>query len=371
MSADHVSKRGEKQVPSQATTRQAGEDGKRRRRVTQLDVARVAGVSISAVSMAFKNHPRIAKETRDRIRKIATELGYRPDPLLTSLAAYRSGLRPAAYHGTLAWLINSTGGGKWDFVSHHSRFFEGAREAADRHGFTLERFDLARDGEPCLVKTASILRARNVTGIIVSPQPFTETDLTGFPWEEFSVVEMARTLAAPRLHSVGAAHFRATIQCVQRLRATGHRRIGFVSSAVAMERNEYFFLGAWLALQEMAGLGGQIPPLIGKPLNPDAAVLRRWLEEHRPDGLVIGDWTLPTLRQAGWRVPEDISVACFNLPDDVSGISGVWEMPQMSGAAAANLLVSLIQRSERGIPESPQTVQVDGRWLEGATVRAR
>ena len=83
------------------------------RRVTQLDVARRAGVHRATVSMALRNHPNIPPATRDRILKIAATLGYSPDPMLSALAAYRSRQRGPTFHGTLAWLANSAFGFDW------------------------------------------------------------------------------------------------------------------------------------------------------------------------------------------------------------------------------------------------------------------
>ncbi|ARE78728.1 LacI family transcriptional regulator [Streptomyces sp. Sge12] len=47
--------------------------------VTLLDVARAAGVSKSTVSDALQGSGRVAEATRDRVREIAQELGYRPN----------------------------------------------------------------------------------------------------------------------------------------------------------------------------------------------------------------------------------------------------------------------------------------------------
>ncbi|MGW1293094.1 LacI family DNA-binding transcriptional regulator [Streptomyces sp. NPDC002533] len=49
------------------------------RTVTLLDVARAAGVSKSTVSDALQGSGRVAKATRDRVRAVAAELGYRPN----------------------------------------------------------------------------------------------------------------------------------------------------------------------------------------------------------------------------------------------------------------------------------------------------
>src|SRR5690625_2016834 len=47
--------------------------------ITIKDIANVAGVSYSTVSKALNNSPLVKKETKDRIVKIAEEMGYEPN----------------------------------------------------------------------------------------------------------------------------------------------------------------------------------------------------------------------------------------------------------------------------------------------------
>lgn len=68
--------------------------GPDRRRVTMSDVASVAGVHKSTVSLALRNQPKLNAATRERIRKIAAELGYQPDPMLDLFNLYRRTLAP-------------------------------------------------------------------------------------------------------------------------------------------------------------------------------------------------------------------------------------------------------------------------------------
>lgn len=270
------------------------------RRVTQQDVAEAVGVSRSAVSMAFKNHPRISTQMRERIRATAAQLGYEPDPMLAALAAYRNRRRPTGFHGTLAWLVSSKGGYSWNRIRQFAEFFEGARSAAQRHGFQLEVFDLAKSGGQ-LGRVAAVLRARNVMGVAVAPQPEAGTVLTDFPWEDFSAVALGYTLAEPRLHVVAAAQFHAAVECLRRLRETGHKRIGFLLSREHVERTQLQYLGAWMASQEMAGLGGQVPAaLMDKDHKPGP--FREWMKRYKPDGIISGDYLPGHLRRLGWRV---------------------------------------------------------------------
>ncbi|WP_454851112.1 LacI family DNA-binding transcriptional regulator [Promicromonospora soli] len=58
--------------------------------VTVHDVARAAGVSISTVSRALASPERVAAETRDRVTRVATELGYRPNHAASGLRRGRT-----------------------------------------------------------------------------------------------------------------------------------------------------------------------------------------------------------------------------------------------------------------------------------------
>jgi hypothetical protein len=60
--------------------------------VTAAEVARRAGTSVAVVSYVMNDGPRpIAAETRDRVRRAALELGYRPNRLAGALRTGRSG----------------------------------------------------------------------------------------------------------------------------------------------------------------------------------------------------------------------------------------------------------------------------------------
>ncbi|MBT80504.1 MAG: sugar-binding protein [Alteromonadaceae bacterium] len=59
---------------------------------TASDVAKLANVSQSTVSRAFADDPRISVGTRERIKKLAEQLGYRPNALARSLITRKSNL---------------------------------------------------------------------------------------------------------------------------------------------------------------------------------------------------------------------------------------------------------------------------------------
>ena len=74
------------------------------RRVTFADVAREAKVHPTTVSMAMRNHPRLPLETRQRIQEIAKDMGYRPDPAVQALVAYRRRVKASRMPSTIAYV---------------------------------------------------------------------------------------------------------------------------------------------------------------------------------------------------------------------------------------------------------------------------
>src|SRR4051812_31646007 len=62
--------------------------------ITRNDIARAAGgLSLSTVSFALSNHPRVAPKTRQHVADVAKRLGYVPNPAARRLIRARFGKR--------------------------------------------------------------------------------------------------------------------------------------------------------------------------------------------------------------------------------------------------------------------------------------
>lgn len=337
-------------------------------RVTQQDVAKAAGVHRTTVCLALRKHPGIPAETRDRIAAIADRLGYAPDPMLSALASYRARLRPQAFHGTLAWLINSADGYRWDEFPHYRDYHRGAVSRARHHGFNLEVLDL---GAPRMSapRVGSILRARNIHGVLLCPQPQAAT-VVELPWEHISAVTFGYTLAEPRMHTVTATHHRNTVRCIRELRRRGYERIGFAFSTIHDRRTDQNFLAGYLA--EVVGYGGAplAPPLFTDSYRRTSDKIAAWIRRHRPDAIVTGEYeALERLRAFAHLIPDRLGLVCPTLPQNHVSLSGVFENSVHMGEVAVDSLVSAIQRGERGVPAQAQRILVEGLWNEGVTLR--
>ena len=338
-----------------------------KRRVTQKDVAQAAGVHHTTVSMVFRNHPSIPVATREQIRKIAEKLGYAHDPMLSALAAYRTSQRPVAFHGTLAWLTNSSEGFDWKTSPHFSVYFNSIRQRARQHGYNIEEFDLNARGQN-IKRIAGILRARNVSGLLLCPQPKANTVLE-FPWEDFAVVAFGYTLEKPKLHAVVPGFYRYMLRTIAEVRRLGYRRIGMVLNYADDQRYDHNVLASYLVSEFLHSSTVSIPPYMENYREkPDA--LRDWIAKYRPDAIVSQDWrVLNILKKFGIKLPKDLGLACSGIPPDVAQLSGVREDSALIGAVATDLIVAMIQRGERGVPDKPQRILVEGDWVDGSTLR--
>jgi len=336
------------------------------KRVTQQDVAKAAGVHRTTVSLSFKRHPSIPEDTRERVLKIAKKMGYCPDPMLSALASYRSGLQTRPYQGTLAWLLIDSHllPMDWHDLIYHT-YFLGAEEQAKEYGYNIEVFDY-NTNEMSAKRMASILRARNVNGILLSPQSLPHT-VREFVWNDFSFISFGYTLSSPKLHLVTAAQYRSTLRLLDKMHQVGYRRIAFAFDATHDARVDHNFLAGYLTFQHTNGMTPLIYPYSWLPKTMDSFL--DFYRVNKPDAVITGDINLVRyIRELGLRVPEDIGVGSPVVGSRAYGITGFDENNREIGATAVNRLVNMIFRGEKGIPSEAQCTLVDGIWVEGETL---
>ena len=89
------------------------------------DIARVAGVSRVTVCYVMRNHPGPSQKTRERILKIANDLGYTPD---ARIASWMAKVREAKKKDLLpvAWLSTHSEKDAWEKYRFLSPYFRGA-----------------------------------------------------------------------------------------------------------------------------------------------------------------------------------------------------------------------------------------------------
>jgi DNA-binding LacI/PurR family transcriptional regulator len=342
-------------------------------RVTLKQVALQAGVHVSTAWRALKNDTYVEPAKRARIRAIAKELGYAPDPMLTALSNYRRKQAPVAFQSTLAWINNFPVREEGRTLVNIAGYHEGALRFATQMGFKLEEFWLAEPGMSAK-RAREVLLARGIRGLVFPPQPLSGTELS-LDVESFASVTIGYSLSSPRLHVVAGHQHNATLRALRELAKLGHTRIGMVAATETLRRANHSFESPYHFFQSVQDEAKRVPlfaiPGRDEPRNVAGArtAFLAWHKRHRPTAIVshvseVRDW----LEATGHEVPADVSLATLSRAFDADW-SGIDQQEAEIGRRALELLVSLFQSGERGAPATPLRLLVEGRWIEGETTR--
>ncbi|WP_432519782.1 LacI family DNA-binding transcriptional regulator [Kineococcus sp. SYSU DK006] len=318
-------------------------------RATIQDVARVAGVSVATVSRALNGREDVAAATRERVRQVATELGFRSNrqPRQVDASALTVGILTSDTVGRVSMPVllgaeNALGAGRVAVL------------LCDARGDAIREAHYLR-----------ILLERRVDGIVVvGEHPEVRSPLA----EDLPVPVVYAYAPSSSAHdlSLVADNEEAAYGAVRHLIALGRRRIAHVTGprgrAAAVEREA----GMRRALAE-AGLDLHGEVLHGGDWS------QRWGRQAaamvltgRPDVDAvfcgsdrIAAGALETLREQGRRVPEDVSVVGFDNWDIVATetrppLSSVdMQLEQLGAEAARHLVQAIAGRSERGVRRLP------------------
>jgi DNA-binding LacI/PurR family transcriptional regulator len=286
----------------------------------------------------------IPQETKDRIFAAAHKHHYRPNFVARSLRTQRSFIIgvivPEVSEGYAAMVMS----GIEDHLLQEGYFYF---VASHRH-----RQDLI-DEYPRL------LLARSADGLIAVDTPWTHDDLP------IPVVTISGHNEVKGVTNILLDHTRAAELALEHLLKQGHRRIAFIKGQEFSSDTEV----RWNAILETSlRINLRIHPkltiqLRGDDPTPDLGyhVTQRLLAKHEPftalfsfnDISAIG--AIRALREAGLRVPEDVSVVGF---DDIPGAAfqnpGLTTVKQplrkMGVIAAENLLERIARPNSDSFP---------------------
>ena len=343
-------------------------------RITLRDVAKKIGVSHSTISLCLRNHHSIPIKRRLEVKRVAEEMGYRPDPLLSSLVAYRNRKRPVTIQSAIAWINH------WDQPEQLRKFREfdlywrGASAAAERFGYHLDEVRWTSDYSA--KRFEKILLTRNIRGLLIPPHA-SPPDWGDFNWNKFSVIRFGMSVPNPDTHIVTGDQQRAILMAMKKIHSYGYERIGLVVGGDYDHRLGCNFIGGFRAAQEWLKLRHVLPPLTTEQQvyrdHPDKAQseLGKWLKRHQPDALLTVVVEVPAmLRVLGYRIPEDIAVAgttIYDIPVD----TGINQNPEAVGKIAVEMLVAQINLNECGEPSAPCRILVESLWKDGKSMPPR
>lgn len=274
-------------------------------RVTSLDVARLAGVSQSAVSRVFTPGSSASKKMTEKVRKAADALGYRPNVLARSLITGKSriiGLIVAYLDNQFYPLALERLSNALQARGYHVLVFMASNETGIVGKVTEELLDYQVDG----IITASVAMTNDLTARCAA---------AGIP-----VVMFNRGQDDPRLSEVTSDNLAGGRKIAEFLVAGGHRRIahiaGWAGSSTGRDRAAGFAAGlAAAGLEPFAVIDGMY-----SRETAGEATRTLFAGPERPDAIFVGNdhmafAVMDVVRsELGLRVPQDVSIVGY---DDV------------------------------------------------------
>ncbi|MGP4086566.1 LacI family DNA-binding transcriptional regulator [Streptomyces sp. KR55] len=273
--------------------------------VTIVDVAQLAGVSISTVSHVVNGTRPVADRTRERVLKAIEQTGYRQDTLARSLRRSRT--------DSIGLVVSDAG------QPTFADMVRGVEYEAAQAGYTLL---LAHSGEDPAQETRSVqaLAARRVDGLIVAPAARSTGRETEAVQRSGTPVVILDRLGDPGFgDQVGVDNTTPMRELVEHLLGHGHRSIALAAGDLAVSTMAERHRGYMQALTA-AGIEPD-PELVitGSGLAAETRVLahRMLSGERRPEVFACASTetavgVMEAAAELGLRVPHDLRLAVFD-----------------------------------------------------------
>ncbi|MFN8223598.1 MAG: LacI family DNA-binding transcriptional regulator [Gaiellales bacterium] len=270
------------------------------------DIAERAGVSKGAVSYALNQRPGISDETRERILKIAEELGWYPNRAARSLSVARAdacGFVLARPPRTLA------------VEAFFAEFLAGVESELASRSLALT-LQLATDVESEIEVYRRWWGERRVDGVLVMDVRVDDPRIAALAQLGLPAVIVGGPVGAGALPCVWHDERAAVEEVVRYLAALGHRRVARVEG-VSGFLHSVMRSSSFLEITAELGLEGTIVPTDYSPAS-GARATRRLLSEPSPptaiayDSDALAATGLGVAQQMGFVVPDDLSIVAWD-----------------------------------------------------------
>ncbi len=324
------------------------------------DVAAAAGVSVATVSRALSAPEKLRPETREKVMEAVSALGYTPNSVARQLRGGLSSL-------ILVIVPRRTNPPFFSAVLH------GIDVTLAEAGYVL--ITAYMEGQDHDLRLIELAASGHVAGLLTISGDLPNVAGRSILDAGLPAVAICADPQVPGLPAVLLDDERAAAMQVKHLTALGHRRLFYVSGPPGNYNEVTRHRGIVAALAE-AGLASDA--LIEHPGNyafsGGIAGANAYLAlESRPTGVICGnDETaiafVKTVRAAGLRIPEDLSVIGFDgieLSDFCEPTLSTIAQPRFElGARGAQLLIDRLEANggEEAMPPGGR-ILMQGRLL--------
>jgi DNA-binding LacI/PurR family transcriptional regulator len=335
------------------------------------DVARLAGVHKTTVSLALRNHPSIPLSNRARIREIADRVGYLPDPVLGAFNFHRLSNHPIRSAPSMAFLSDLPSSTDFEASPNHREMYRGAKTQAEAMGYILERFFVGpRQLSPARLNR--VLESRNISYVILGAFSTNTTELP-LDWDRLCGLKIESFHVQPKIDVITADHRQAARLAVQNLRQLGYRRIGLIlSHDLDLRLANLNHAGYRVEHQDASEKEVPILFIDEYPKNVFNHSLREWIASQHLDAIIAADneIALRICAHAPTFSPG-IALATLDVQESAANLAGILAGHRLVGARAVELLAISMHTNQRGIPAHTSTTYVPVDWQSGTSAPSR
>ncbi len=321
----------------------------RPRSATLRTIATIAGLGVTTVSKALKDAPDIGEATKERVRRIASEIGYRPN---------RAGVRLRTGRTNVISLVLSP---HEELISFGLELIYGISEVLHGSSYHLLVTPHFLDRDP-MAPIRYLVETKSADGVIFTRTAPGDERIAYLQRNGFPFVTHGRS-ALPEPHAFYDYDNEAfAAMAVERLAAAGARRLALLEPPPALTFHRHTVDG-FRAAVEANGVSGEILAGIDLDTPVDAIVAearRIALSPNRPDGFVLpGDVSAAAIVSAfqaeGLAIGRDFHIVAKQtlpiLSRQMPAVGRIAEDIRLAGRELASLLL----RAVAG--EDPATLQ--------------
>ncbi|MBD5780006.1 LacI family DNA-binding transcriptional regulator [Pelagicoccus sp. NFK12] len=333
-------------------------------RVLMKDVAKVAGVHQTTVSLALRNHPSLPQATRDRIQKLANEMGYRPDPALSALVAYRQATKNQPSEQVIAWIINV----KDDRINQHHvhrLLLAGAKERAQELGYKLDIFWLGKEYKDSK-SLNRVLKARGIQGVIFGAFDYHEEPFE-LDWDLFSCIKVNPLPEDLSFDTVLCDQIDAVGQVIADLHRVGIKRFGLAVSEFEEIHKRFTFAAGFHTHRREVAPENWVPPFYfqhGADYKEDVIPSTlEWARENKLEA-IISNWN--NLEEVARRLHQEGQECRFvslDADEHTARHGGINQDHHENGRRAVDMAVGQIKTFRRGRENNPCTTLVAAKMI--------
>ena len=329
--------------------------------VSMKEIARSCGVSVATVSKALSDKADISKATRDRVRKVAEEMGY-------TLNASARALKTNRTYNIGVLFVDSMAAG----LAHEyfSEILESFKKAAEENGYDITFINNRFAG----MESTYLMHCkyRNFDGVVVISADFKDPQILELVDSDVPVVTV--DYSYNNCSSVISDNTKGLRELVKYAFARGHRKIAFIHGEMT-DVTKKRMMGFYSACKELGIPENDEWVVEGKYHDIDLSYLstkKLLAMENRPTCIIFPDdysliGTVSRLSEEKYSLLDNVSVMGYDgiKMAQFMGLTTYQQDALSLGRIACKRLIDAIEDTT-GICEHSV---VAGRLIEGGTVK--